>query len=250
MTCEVVERENIIEHYIAGRLGSDIKEQWEQHYFECERCAAELETAMAVQQPLRSMAGEIRQEIPPQRRSASWIWAGAAIAATLLVAAVLSYSYRPAPPVQGTIPSQSRQLTELARMDPPAYSAAVLRGAESTAESQFREAMQAYSRHDYRPAITGLQTALRLDPTADAARFFLGASYLLSGDPQAGTRELQMVSAGHSPFAEEAAFYLAKGYLLQGDKTTAIQTLRRLVAGNGEFSARSRQLIAQIAGIR
>jgi hypothetical protein len=250
MTCDAVERDNIIEQYIAGRLDSDMKEQWEQHYFGCERCAGQLETIMAIQQPLRSMAEEIRQEMPRPRLNVRWIWAGAAIAATLLVAVALSYSRRPAAPVAGTMASQHPQLAELARLDAPAYSAPVLRGAESAAESQFREAMKAYSQHEYRQAIPGLQATLHLDPGADAARFFLGACYLLSGDAQAGTRELQTVSAGRSPFAEEAAFYQAKGYLLQGDKTTALQILHRVADSRGEFSTPARELIAQIEGIR
>jgi tetratricopeptide (TPR) repeat protein len=250
MTCEAVERDNIIERYIAGRLDSSMKEQWEQHYFGCERCASQLETMMAIQQPLRSMAEEIRQEMPRRGKNVRWIWAGAAIAATLLAAVAVSYSRRPAPPVAGIVPSQHPQLAELARLDPPAYPAPVLRGAQSPAESQFREAMQAYSDHDYRQAITGLQAALRLDPGAESARFFLGACYLMSGDPRAGTRELQTVSAGHSPFAEEAAFDQAKGYLLQGDQTTAIHILHRIADNKGEFSTRARELITRIEGVR
>jgi TolA-binding protein len=246
MTCDLVDRENIIERYIAGRLDSGIKEQWEQHYFDCEHCAAQLEAIMAIQQPLRSMAEEIRAEIPQPRRNIGWIWAGAGIAAALLIAAGLTYSDRGTPSPTNPIAGQRRQLAELAKMDPPSYAAPVLRGVDSRAESQFREAMQAYSRHDYRQATTGLQAALSLDPTSDAARFFLGACYLLTGDPATGTRELSVVAGGHSAFADEAAFDLAKGYLLLGDKTTALQTLQRIAGNTSEFSTRARELIHRI----
>jgi tetratricopeptide (TPR) repeat protein len=242
MTCQGVDRENVIERYIAGRLDTREKEDWEQHYFGCERCAAQLETCLAVKEPLRAMAPEIRRELPPARRIATWMWLAAAAATVLIGLAAVRFAGQPAPPVA--------QLAGLARFEPPTYSPPVLRGVESKLEAQFREAMVAYSRRDYRQAITGLHSALALDPGSDAARFFLGACYLLTGDAASGTRELRAVAAGHSPFASEAAYDLAKGYLQQGDKATALQVLRRIADGNGEFSENARHLIHQIEEVR
>ena len=51
-----------------------------------------------------------------------------------------------------------------------------LRGAETPAETLFREGMEAYLRRDYAGAIAGLRASLRVDPEASAPRFFPGAS--------------------------------------------------------------------------
>jgi TolA-binding protein len=253
MDCVTAERENIIERYLTGRLEPSVKEEWERHYFGCDHCAQQLATWRAVEGPLRAMADEIRQEIPQPRTRRAWLWAGAGIAAALLLAAGASRLLHPSPvaaPVANSPAAERQRLIELAQLDPPAYAAPVLRGMESKAEMQFQKAMQAYQRRDYPPAVAGLRAALRLDPAAPAPRFFLGACLLLSGQVEEGIGELRTVASGRSPFAEEAGFVLAKGYLRQGDKDSALETLRSVAAGQGDFSSQATQLIAQINGER
>ncbi|HWD00726.1 MAG TPA: hypothetical protein VG456_28415 [Candidatus Sulfopaludibacter sp.] len=245
MTCETIDRANILDRYLAGELEPALKEEWESHYFGCDRCAALLETRLAIQESLQSLAPEIRQEIAAPRRRPNWLWIGAAVAAALAIAAGLTYQNRAT--VQPT--SSRQELAELARLDPPAYAATVLRGAPSKAESQFEAAMQAYSRRDYPQAAEGLRQTLTLDSGAEAARFFLGACDVLTGKTEDGVRELRGVSAGHSPFAEEAAFDLSKAYLLQGDRAAALQNLQRIADGNGDFAGPAKDLIARLERI-
>ena len=257
MTCDTAERENIVERYLTGRLEPATKEEWELHYFGCDHCAQQLETWSAVEGPLRSMAAEIRREIPQPKRH-TWLWTGIGIAAALLLAAGASrllHTGAPrlqtvAAPVADSKASERQRLVEIAQLDPPAYAPQALRGMDSKAELQFRNAMQFYQRRDYAPAIAGLRAALDLDSEAAAPRFFLGASYLLSGSVPDGIRELRMVAAGTSPFAEEAGIDLGKGYLLQGDKDKALETLHRVANLHGDFGSQANRLIGQIKGIR
>jgi tetratricopeptide (TPR) repeat protein len=241
MDCETVERENIPERYLAGTLDPQLKEQWELHYFGCEHCSELLATWQAIDQPLRGMAPSIRQEIRPRRSAARWLWAGAAIAAALVVGVLT----RPAPPKPETVVRTARAVNpwaELARIDPPAYQPSTLRAAGTKAEVQFQTAMESYARLDYAHAITGLEAALALDPSAAAPRFFLGACHLLTGDAARAVADLETVAAGDSPFAPEAQYDLAKAYLLQGDKHRAIVTLQRLADSPGDFREAARQL--------
>ena len=249
MDCETVTRENIAERYLAGTLDPQLKEQWELHYFGCERCAQELATWQEIEQPLRSMVVSIRQEIRPRKATGTWIWAGAAIAAALLVGLgvkMMAPSGQHQPQPQAAVKtSAANPFTELARMDPPAYQPPTLRAAGSQSEVQFHKAMEFYTLHDYPQAIAGLRAALDVDGAAAAPRFFLGACELLTGNTAEGAKDLERV-AGDSPFAPEAQFDLAKAYLLQGNREQAVAALRRLTDVPGDFREPARQLLTRI----
>ncbi len=251
MNCETVERDNIIERYVAGKLEPPLKEEWEEHYFGCDACARELETCLAIAGPLRERADEM-----PTRRGASrvWLWRGAAIAAALLVTAGVWMTMRSGARAPETVrserPGQSSEIAELARLDPPAYDPGNVRGAESKAEQQFVQAMQLYRGRDFAGAIPGLRVALETDPRAAAPRFFLGACYLLTGDSADGIRELQTVATGDSPFVEEARFDLAKGYLAAGRRQEALDTMRQVAGGSGDLRESAQRFVDRLSAIR
>lgn len=259
MKCHRVEDENLVERYVSGTLDADLKERFEQHYFACEECAEQVETWHAIAGPLREMAPEIRRDMAPERAlrmpstrgRGAWMGGAMAIAAGIAVLIGVSLLPRQKSRTPASAPAAAKRddrLTELARLDPPAYAAPDLRGAETTAETLFREAMDAYLRHDYARAILGLKSSLALDPEAAGPRFFLGASELLTGQNADGTRDLERVAASHSPFAEEARFDLAKGYLMAGRREEALAALRLLGAQGGEFSAQARRLADRLNG--
>jgi tetratricopeptide (TPR) repeat protein len=252
MDCETVERENIAERYLAGTLEPQLKEQWERHYFGCDRCAELLDTWQAIAEPLHQRESAIRQEIRPRKTRAQWLWAGAAIAAAL----VIGLAVKPSRSLPGENPPKAqvaapaaRNWTELARLDPPAYQPSTLRAAGSKAEVQFQTAMNAYLRRDYRQAIAGLRASLEIDRDGAAPRFFLGACDFLTGDTAGAIREWERVASGDSPFAQEAQFDLAKGYLLVGDENRALSTLRKLAAVPGDFREPARELIERITAV-
>ncbi|HEY1495240.1 MAG TPA: hypothetical protein VGF49_11900 [Candidatus Solibacter sp.] len=244
MNCQRVERENLMERYLAVGLGGELKEDFERHYFECAECAQQLETWTMVAKPLREMASAPAQ---PRRQ-----WAGGvtAIAAGILVVIGVSLAPRNTAPDAPTATAAGASLAELARLEPPGYIAPGLRGAETSAETLFREAMEAYQRRDYAGAIAGLRASLRVDPEAAAPRFFLGASELLTGRTVDGMNDLGRVAASNSPFAEEARFDLAKGYLMLGRRREALVLLRIVESQGGDFAAQAHGLIDRIVGNR
>ena len=257
MDCERAMKENTAERYLNGTLSPTEKDEWEQHYFDCEECAERLETLQAIQEPLREMAPQIRAEMGAGRASRArqgrpwWMWASAGIGAAAAAAMVAFLALPPA--VKAPAPPVVRQRTIdyslLARLDPPAYTPPVMRGVETPAERAFREAMTSYQQRDWPRAIAGLKTATALDPASAPAHFFLGTSCLLNGTPHEGVAELERIPAD-SPFADEARFDLAKGYLALGRVDDALAVLRKLAAGRGEFASKATALIERIPGAR
>jgi len=257
MDCERAMTENIAERYLNGTLSPTEKEEWEQHYFACEECAERLETLQAIQEPLREMAPQIRDEMRPRGASRPgqsrpwWVWAGAGIGAAAAAAVVAFLALPPAvkAPAPPLVPQRTVDYTLLARLDPPAYTPSAMRGGQTPAERAFREAMTAYQQRDWPRAIAGLTAALARDPGSAPAHFFLGASYLLNGTPREGIAELERVPAD-SPFADEARFDLAKGYLALGRVDDARAVLQKLAGGHGEFAAQAGALLERIQGAR
>jgi TolA-binding protein len=250
MDCERASRENLAERYLAGALDAETRDDWEQHFFGCEQCAQQVEILQSIISPLREMAPEIRQEMKPQRPVRRWFWVAIPVAAMAgLIIAIPSMDVmrkktaQPAPVAVAKAPD----FTLLAKLDPPAYNAPVLRGVDSPAQQRFREAMTAYQSHDWSKAIEGLQRSLELDSTAAATRFFLGAAYLLGGNALSASTELERVASGDSPFRDEARFDLAKAYMAQNRPEEAIASLRNC---GGEFAAPANDLISRIQDLR
>lgn len=246
MDCERAIRENIAERYLAGTLDSQTTEEWEQHFFACEQCAQQVEILQAIVPALREMAPQIRQELKPQRPVRRWFWIAipvAAMAGLIIAIPSMDVMRKKSPAAPPVAVSKTPDFTLLAKLDPPAYKAPVLRGLESPAENHFRQAMTAYVTHDWPHAIEGLQRSLELDSKAPAPRFFLGAAYLLAGNAQAASAELERTASVDSPFRDEARFDLAKAYLALNRPDEAIASLWSC---GGEFAAEARALITRI----
>ncbi len=232
MTYHDSEYEQVIERYLTGDLTKVEREDFEAHYFECDQCFAAVEAARAVQSALRT----VRR---PKRRN--WVPVFAAIAAMVVIALGIVLWRRPAT-VAHSVPVTSNRFELLARFDPPRYEAAALRGANSAPSSDFREAMEHYSRGDYAGAIPGLQ---KVDSTQ--ARFYLGVSYLLTGDRVSALAVLRkVIAAGDTPYLEEARFYLAKGLIGGGDIAGARAELRGVAAMHGDLEKQAGELITQL----
>jgi hypothetical protein len=242
MDCDRVQDENIIERYLAGKLTPEEKEAWEAHYFECPACAEALETWQKIEGAVREAEPQIRRTIP---RRHTRLWAVAAIAAALVVAAGIGFLRRPAV-VRPQYAIVVRELPTLARLEPAGYEETPTRGIPTRADVLFRDAMRHYKNREWMAASEGLRASLREDATVQAPRFFLGISLLLAGQIAEGTRELEAVASGDSPFAEEARFNLARGYLLLGRAQDASAALAKVAGGSGDFAARAAALQAEL----
>lgn len=271
VNCDYVRKQEIAEGYLLGRLSEGEQELYEQHYFECEGCFEELETYRALQAELRQAVGRSPEEAAPVRVRA-WAWTGAVAAA--LAAAALIFWLREAPsgpaeatraagreiaePAQPTIPPGSPlpgpgiaapapDWVALARVTPPPYTAAVLRGAGGEARRRFAQAMEHYVAGRYPTVIPGLEEASKLDPAAPEASFFLGICYLLTDQVDPAVAALQRtIALGDTPYLEEARINLAKAFLRKGNPDRATAELRKAVALKGDYENEAQALLERI----
>ncbi len=256
MECVHIKREEVVERYLTGSLGPEERESFEEHYFACEQCFAALQAQRALQAELSASAPQIRAM--PAPNPTAWRWTAAMATAAVVILAVLGIRWGmkpdlspPAPPTQTMQPGPAGpSLAELARFDPPTYTPAVLRGAQDEPMRKFRVAMKHYQQGNYARAITGLRAAAKLNPKDAGALFFLGVSYLLSGQTDEGIAVLQQsVALGETPYLEDAHHYLAKAFLRKGDLEAARRELEEVVRLEGDREDEARRLLQQLAAL-
>ena len=259
MTCEEIERDDVAEQYLLGRLSDADQERYEAHYFDCPACLERLRT-------LETVRGELSRDAV-SGRSRRWMWraaAGLAAAAVIVLAVRVvqdpdsssPIDQSPAPtrpgdvilPPQASPPAPSPSpLSPLGAIDPPVYTPPRLRGVTTAAQREFGAAMDLYSARDYAGAITGLRRAIAADDTLLPARFYLAVSYLQTDRTADAVQELQkVVAAGESPYLEDARFFLAKARIREGDIAAARAELTRVVAMDGERREEAVRLLAQL----
>ena len=263
MTCEQVMKEDLVEKYLVGALSAPEQDAFEQHYFECSRCFAELDHHRLLQQALQQAETEIRGEAVAPRPFWNWQWAAVAVAATLILAVTLITWYGPPREASPTAATPSRppspgaqrtqppavhppSLVELASFEPPSYEPIVLRSPSDAARQHFQTAMRHYAKQDYAGAIPGLRQASALDPQAPDSRFYLGICYLLAGQTDSGIQALKAtVALGDSAYLEDAHFYLGKAFLQTGALPAAQAELNRTIQLQGDHQAEARALLTQ-----
>jgi len=262
MNCKEVEERDILEAYLLDRLTEPEREEFEKHYFECGSCFSQLQTGLALQTELRRQPA-----MPTCARGASllraWVWAPAFATIIILLSAGLwwnSAHNRPpsqqvaAPPrVSPNVPIQVQStaaapsLEELARVEPPLYSAMVLRDAEDESHETFHKAMQFYVNRNYTKAIPGVRAAVKASPQTASFNFYLGACYLLAGQTDAAIVAFrQTISLGDPAYSESAHFYLAKAYLRRKDVARAKDELQKTVHFHGSMEAEATEILRQL----
>jgi tetratricopeptide (TPR) repeat protein len=275
MNCEQVVENQFAERYLLGQLEPADHEAFEQHYFECPRCFEHLQTHLVLCTELNRSVAAIRSE--PVQRPIIWQWfrASAVLAVVLAVAMAtwrwrqLHFSARNAEPGQSqsastqignnyktdlktsaaAIDSRNAALLALAAVEPPVYTRVLLRGEGE--EEKFEVAMRRYEKGDYGGAVSGLQGALKLDPDATEARFYLGISYLLTGQTDSAIENLrQVVSEGNSIYAESAHFYLAKAFIRKNNLASAQGEMAEVAALQRSHAAEARRSIEQLQALR
>lgn len=257
MTCEDVVERGAAEDYLLDRLTDEEREAFEQHYFTCARCYTEVEALRDVQDALRRSGAPAKS-----RYVVSWTWLAAAALVVLAVTAaalmwrasrasdsspaIASREAETPPPAQlSAAPSRPQIDAQLARVEPPAYELRRLRTGGSRPE--FVAGMERYQAADYAGALPLLERAVAATPAFEPARFYLGATQLLAGRPQAGARTLAPLAARtDSPFAEEARFLSAKAHLKLGDQAAAVRALDATIELGGEREAEARRIKATL----
>ena len=242
MDCAKVQAEGIAERYLLGELAEAEQETFEEHLVACTTCCEELAGLCALKAELERSRKQIVAEAgarpSPWRRP----WLLAAAAAVLAVAAGFGVWMRFQP-----ASSRTPELAELAAFEPPTYAPVRLRGSEDDAARRFREAMELYSRGDWRGALPGLRAAAALDPEAPHIAFYLGACALLAGETHEAINQLQRtVDLGDTPFLEESLYYLAKAQVRAGNIIAARDALGKLIVLNGDRSEEAQRLLDRL----
>jgi TolA-binding protein len=136
---------------------------------------------------------------------------------------------------------------ELARVEPPPYSAIVLRDAEDEGQGTFRNAMQYYLKGDYARAIPGVRTAVKAGPRIPRFNFYLGACYLLTGQTDSAIVSFRKtISLGDPAYSESAHFYLAKAYLSKNEVSGAKVELQTTIRLRGDHEAEAKDILRQL----
>lgn len=118
------------------------------------------------------------------------------------------------------------------------------------AAEEFRLAMQPWARGDYPRAATRLAEFVATHPGLREARFFLGASLLLSGRPGEATVQLaQLVEPGGMSAVPEHRWYFALALLKAGRPEEALQQLDQLLQQGGPYASRAAELRAQVRAL-
>jgi hypothetical protein len=249
-----------LEQYIQGVLSESEALRFEEHYFDCPSCLAQVEALQAVTLKLGGQPRKTpKMPIPwPVRTSAL-----AALAAMLIIGFLgFRVLYRPAGPAVAKGPtaqvhesSQSSQpapaspasssISRLADLALPAFQPPNLRG--KSGNPHFGAGMKAYTSQNCPSAVESLMRVPTQDDDSLAAQFYTGVCQMHEGDLAAATSSLRYVeSSGDSPQQEAALYYLAQIALARNDATTARRYLASTIALRGDFLTRAHAELANM----
>jgi len=245
--------------YLEGSLPEFEVERFEEHYFDCPACLAQVEALVAVRDefarspvPLATTHGRTIFAWPQTR------WAIGLAAAVLLTGVVTlrMVENRPAQPqVAGLTPASSRQPSPTPKTAPPAavlvkpsqladltlpsFVAYSLRG--ESEDAHFVAGMKAYSAGDCRSAVSTLARVNGTPAETRAAQFYTGACQMHLGDLVAAKASLlAVVKAGDSPQQEAALYTLGQVALAAGDLGEAHRYLLHTVTLRGDLERKAR----------
>jgi TolA-binding protein len=101
----------------------------------------------------------------------------------------------------------------------------------NAADATFRTAMVAYGAGQFAEAARGLGEALRAGADSAPAEFFLGASWLMTGQAEAAAAAFaRTIALGETPYLPEARYYRAKALLRLGRGREALAELEQVGA--------------------
>jgi tetratricopeptide (TPR) repeat protein len=240
---------------VDGTLPDPEAQKFEEHYFDCPRCLAELEAVQAVQEQLRRHP----VSTAPRARVISWpaMVSFGAIAAALIVGLITLRMVRspqpantyavakPAPAAPNSSANPEVQVAQLADLHPPAYHAAVLRDAEE--DTPFKRGMKLYSKGDCAGAARTLAQVPAQNSDKLAAQFYSGVCRMHGGDLAGAQKVLHHVaSAPDSPQQESAWYYLAQIAMAQSNVSGARENLNRVIWLRGDLEAQARKQLAEL----
>ncbi len=255
--------------YELGLLDSGQRAAFEKHLSHCSACLDHLYEMVAVSSTMRREPGKIvdrLREIAPardvdgERREVplrGWIdslrdmfrWrivAPAAAAVAIVLFLVVQTEWQP-----------QDELMRLARIEPVPYVPIEVRaGGASDRSRLYQDGMLLYAEGRYAAAARSLAEAVVLEESGaewdkmDQARFFLGLSFLMEGDPESARIHLEASGRSSLPVvADRSRWYLAQAYLLLNDPAGALGHLDVLVESSPVYGERAATLRDEIREI-
>ncbi len=232
---EFIHEPELAERYVAGRMPDAERIAFEDHFVACAQCQSDLRFASAVRAGhagagAASRGGELAlvDGSTGGRRRVAW-WAGTALAAGIAAVAIIIAHAAPSPAF-------------VALGDPgdaPVYLGIAVRSSVGRGEAIFEAAMKAYAEGRYAAANQGLQEALTAGEDSIPAEFFIGASYLFSGNANgAADAFARVIAKGDSPYADESQLYRAKALLRLGRGNDALAVLTAHAPADPAMAAR------------
>ena len=258
--CTGTPAETCLERYIQGTLPESEARAFEEHFFDCPTCLAQVQAFEAVVRHLGAKpTAAVKKPIAWPVRAA---WLGA-LAATLLVgfvglrivrqpeqhaaAVAAPTAGQPAPsPAQGAAGKVvALAVSRLADLTMPVVRTTSLRGESRNAH--FSEGMEAYTKKDCAGAIKSLAQVPGQDPDGLAAKFFTGICQMNQSDLSSAAGTLRAVAAAGDSAEQEAALYYLAQLALAGEDGPAARTyLGQTIALHGDFERRARAELSKL----
>jgi TolA-binding protein len=250
MDCPRSSGHDLAEAYVAGTLSEADQTAFEEHFFSCQACLAQVQMLQDVRDRLASIPARVKA---PDPRWAAAPWLGLALAAGVVAAVGFWWNASgparqaqapppaavqaprpvppsttpaptPAPPAPAPAPNRREVLGPLAIVLPPRYVPLTVRG--SAPAGSFDAAMAHYVAGRYAEAAAALRTLAAAGSDDPGVQFFLGVSELATGQVDEGRQALaRVVDADVQPYADEAHFYLGKAAIAAGDVAAARREL-------------------------
>jgi len=237
--------EQWLEQYVAGTLPDSAAQAFEEHYFDCPVCLAQLQALQAVADQLRRNPAKMPARVIP------WpaiIATAGAIAAVLMITVIGYYTlaHRPGSGISpgsasSPVPASpgSSANVQLADLTLPPFEASSLRG--EAEDPHYRTGMKEYASGDCSAAVSDLGRVPSKSDDALAAQFYTGVCQLKLNQLDAASTTLGRVAGkGDSPQQEAALYYLAQIAFLRNDSGAARQNLEKVISLRGDFEQRAR----------
>lgn len=151
----------------------------------------------------------------------------------------------------------SNQYSDLAIIKKAPYFTPKFKGTVELTQSEkyFDEGMKLYAQDEYREAISKLLAFLKSDSTNAYGQFYLGISFLLTGDYEKGIQRLKLASElskqqGHDLILEKCHWHLGNGYLKLNDAEKALEEFKQIVKINREFKIDAEKQISRIEAMQ
>lgn len=240
MTCS--EFTSLIDSYLQGNLPDEKLEAFEQHYFECDLCYAELKVAERLISKEVPIVIEGRAAKPlfgfdwkltrkPMLAFAVFF----VMAITAILVIVINHS------------SRLRLLYNLSDFSPPVYIQSEIRGQGiSRINGAFARAMAHYNRKEYSHALDILK-GIPGSAQNPQVIFFKGICYLLTDELHKAIKEFDNIIEDMNPsYYDEAIYYKAIALLRSNKKEKALEQLNHLAGMFSPYTPKAKKLIDKI----